>query len=157
MLMKSQKGQSYYPRPSEALQVGSIIRLGCDTTGSNPACSVATRSQKGLKRIFLLVLVLASAGITNWVDHVSDGSTPGSAVLCELTRRFHPVLSPSWSGDRFQVGLERGCPCLQLATSSSAPRARRCGNEKVLDQLTFGTSCGMTKPASLTKARIRIV
>ncbi len=34
------------------------------------------------------------AGITNCVDHVSDGGTPGSAVLCELTRHFHPVLSP---------------------------------------------------------------
>ncbi len=34
-------------------------------------------------------------GITNRVDHVSDGSTPGSAVLCEHTRHFHPVLSPS--------------------------------------------------------------
>ncbi len=92
------------------------------------------------------------AGITNRVDHVSDGSTPGSVVLCELTRHFHPVLSPSCvaedsrSGHRFQVGLDRGSPCLQLASSSSAPRVRRCGKEKVLHQLTFGTSCGMTKP-----------
>ncbi len=49
----------------------------------------------------------------------------------------------SRSGDRFQIGLDRGSPCLQLASRSSAPRARRCGKEKVLDQLTFGTS----KPA----------
>ncbi len=34
-------------------------------------------------------------GITNRVDHVLDESTPGSAVLCELTRHFHPILSPS--------------------------------------------------------------
>ncbi len=47
--------------------------------------------------------------MTNWVDHVWDGSTPGSTVLWELIRHFHPVLSPSCvaedsrSGDRFQV------------------------------------------------------
>ncbi len=68
--------------------------------------------------------------------------------MCELTRHFHPVLSPSCvAGERFQVGLDRGYPCLQPASSSSAPRARRCGKEKVLDQLTFGTPCIMTKPA----------
>ncbi len=94
-----------------------------------------------------------SAGITNCVDHTSDGGTPGSAVLHQLTRHFHPVLSPSCvaedsqPGEGFQVGLDRGSPCLQLASSSSAPRARWCGKEKVLDQLTFGTSCGMFKPA----------
>ncbi len=38
---------------------------------------------------FLLVLVLA---FTNRVDHVADG---GWTVLRELTRDFHPVLSPS--------------------------------------------------------------
>ncbi len=60
-------------------------------------------------------------------------------VLCELTRDFHPALSPScgaedpWSGEWFQVGLDRGCPRLQLVSSSSAPRARQCGEEKVLD------------------------
>ncbi len=93
------------------------------------------------------------AGITNRVDHVSDGSTLGTAVLRELTRHFHPVLSPSCVaedsrfGGRFQVSLDRGSPCLQLASRSSAPRAARCGKENVLDQLTCGTSCGMTKPA----------
>ncbi len=39
---------------------------------------------------------------------------------------------------------------LQLASSSSAPRAMRCGKKKVLDQLTFGTSRGMTKPVELS-------
>ncbi len=33
------------------------------------------------------------SGITNRVDHVADGGTPGSVVLCELTRDFHSVLS----------------------------------------------------------------
>ncbi len=70
-----------------------------------------------------------------------------------LTRHFYQVLSPSCeaedsrSKDRFQVGLDCGRPCLQLASSSSAPRVRQCGKVKVLDQLTFGTSCDMTKPA----------
>ncbi len=77
-----------------------------------------------------------------------------STVRCELTRHFHTVLSPSCvvaedsrSRERFQVALGRGCPCLQLASSSSVPLVRRCGEEKVLDHLTFGTSCGMFKPA----------
>ncbi len=87
------------------------------------------------------------AGKTNCVDHVSDGGTPGSTVLRELTRHFHPVLSlscvteDSRSGERFQIGLNSDCPRLQLASSSFAPRARWCGKEKVLDQLTFRTSC----------------
>ncbi len=80
------------------------------------------------------------ASITNWVDHVSDGGTPGSTALCELTRGFHPV----------QVCLDRGYPWFQLPPSSSAPRARRHGKEKVLDKLTFGTSCSMTKPVELS-------
>ncbi len=43
--------------------------------------------------------------------HVSDGGTPGSTVLCELTRGFQPVLFPSCvaedsrSGEGFQVCL----------------------------------------------------
>ncbi len=79
--------------------------------------------------------------------------TTSLTILRHLTRHLYPVLSPSCvaedsrSEDRFQVGLDRGSPCLQLASSSSAPRARRCGKEKVLDKLTFGTSCGMSKPA----------
>ncbi len=61
-------------------------------------------------------------------------------ALRELTRDFHPVLPPSCvaedsrSGERFQVGLDRVCPCPQLVSRSSTPRARRCGKEKVLDQ-----------------------
>ncbi len=73
--------------------------------------------------------------------------------LCEHNGNFHTVLSPqcmaedSRCGEGFQVFLDRGCPRIQLASSSSAPRARRCGKKKVLDQLTSGTSSGMTKPA----------
>ncbi len=78
------------------------------------------------------------AGITNCVDHVSDGGTAGSRVLCELISCFHPKLSAScvaedWRfGDRFHVGLHCGCPCLQLACSWSAPRATRWGKEITL-------------------------
>ncbi len=45
----------------------------------------------------------------------------GSTVLCELTKGFHPVLSPSCaaedsrSGEGFQACLDRGYPRLQLA------------------------------------------
>ncbi len=91
-------------------------------------------------------------GITSCVDHVSDRCNLGFTVLCELTRHFHPVLSPSCeaedsgSGERFQVGLDCGFPCPQLAFSSSAPRARRVC-------VTFGTSCSMTKPKNVSFAR----
>ncbi len=37
------------------------------------------------------------ASITNRIDHVSDGSTPGSVVLCELIRHFHSVSDRPWS------------------------------------------------------------
>ncbi len=80
-------------------------------------------------------------GFTNRVDHVSGRGTPGSAVLCELTRHFHPVLSPH------RVAEDRGGSCRQLASNSSAPCAKWCAKVKVFDQLTFGTSCNMTKPA----------
>ncbi len=76
--------------------------------------------------------------INDCVDHVSDGGTPGSTVLCELTRDFHLTLSPpcvaedSRSREGFHVCLDYGCPRLQLASSSSAPHASRCGKEKVL-------------------------
>ncbi len=33
--------------------------------------------------------------ITIGMDHVSDEGTPGSTVLCELTRDFLSILSPS--------------------------------------------------------------
>ncbi len=43
---------------------------------------------------------------------------------------------------RSPSGLESGS---RLALTVVA-HVRRCGKEKVLDQLTFGTSCGMTEP-----------
>ncbi len=146
--------------------------------------------------IYLLLLVAAftRGGLT----------TPGSTVLCELTRDFYPVLSPSCvAKEEFQVSLDHGCPRLQLVSSSPAPRAgsvdrsrsliasagscrrpplspscvaedtrfgkgfqcdlergclrfelvfsspaprtRQCGKGKVLDQLTVGTACSVTK------------
>ncbi len=33
--------------------------------------------------------------ITNGVDHITEGDTAGSTVLCEVTRNLHVVLSPS--------------------------------------------------------------
>ncbi len=85
--------------------------------------------------------------MNNCVDHMSDGGTPGSVVLRRLTRHFHPVAEYSRSGYRFQVDLDHGNPCLQPASSSSAPRAMRRGKETILDKFTFGTSCGMSQPA----------
>ncbi len=85
------------------------------------------------QRLSVLTYGAGWAGITNAVDHLSNGSNPGSAVLCELTKFFQPVLSPSCvaedsrSGDRFQVGLGRSSPCLQLAFRLSAPLTKRCG------------------------------
>ncbi len=74
-------------------------------------------------------------------------------------RHFHPVLSTSCvvedsrPGDRFQVSLDRGFPCLQLASRSAAPRARQYGQKKILDQHAFRESCSMTKPAGAIFAR----
>ncbi len=68
-------------------------------------------------------------------------------------RGFHPVLSPSCvtedsrSGGGFQVCLDRGCPRLQLASSSPGSRVRRCGKKKVLYPIINGTSHSVTKPA----------
>ncbi len=41
------------------------------------------------------VLTLHVIGITNCVDHVSGGGTPGSTVMCELARNFHTALYSS--------------------------------------------------------------
>ncbi len=51
-----------------------------------------------------------------------DGSTPDSTVLCELTRRFYPILSPSCvngesrPGKGFGVYPDRGYSRLVYAT-----------------------------------------
>ncbi len=59
--------------------------------------------------------------ITNCVDDVSHGGTPGSAVRRQLTRHVHPAISPSCvaedsrSGCRLQIGLDRtGWPRARL-------------------------------------------
>ncbi len=76
--------------------------------------------------------------------------------LDELTRDFHSVLSPSCaaedsrSGEGFQACLDRGSPCLQLVSSSSAPRARWCGQKYVLVQFTVGTPYYVAKPSALS-------
>ncbi len=55
-----------------------------------------------------------SASIANLVDHASGGGIPCSTALCEFTRDFHPVLSPSCvvetsrSGDVRDEGAEGG-------------------------------------------------
>ncbi len=41
------------------------------------------------------------------------------------------------------------CPPLQLASSSPAPRARRCGLNDIIDQFTVGTSCSVPDPRVL--------
>ncbi len=59
-------------------------------------------------------------GITNRVDYVTGGGTPGSKVLCKLSRGFRQVLFLSCvaetprSGEGIQVCLGRGCPRLRL-------------------------------------------
>ncbi len=66
------------------------------------------------------------AGITNRVDHIMNGGTPGSTDLCELNS--HPVHSPlcvaknMQYGEGLQICFDPGCPCFQLASSS--PRRR---------------------------------
>ncbi len=88
----------------------------------------------------------------NCAEHVSDGGIPGSTVLCELTRHFHPVLFPlAWPKTR---GSEVGSrSALIVVAMSSAVLQLICATcaavweKKFLDQLTFGTSCSMTKSA----------
>ncbi len=45
-----------------------------------------------------------------------------------------------------EVGSRSALIVVAHVFSLSAPQERRCGQEKVLDQLTFGTSCSMAKP-----------
>ncbi len=72
---------------------------------------------------------------------------------CASSQDFRPVLPPSRAADdsrsreRFQVFLECHCPCLQLASSSLSPRARRCGQKEFSDQLALRTSYSVAKPA----------
>ncbi len=64
-----------------------------------------------LLNMFILYLHVFRQSSSQW--NFEDGS-PSSAVLHQLTRHAHPVLPPSCvaedsrSGERFQVGLDRG-------------------------------------------------
>ncbi len=71
----------------------------------------------------------------SWVEaHQARRSCASS--LETFTQSFFPscVAEDSRSGDRFQVCPERGYPRLQMASSSHAPCAMRCGQKQVLDQ-----------------------
>ncbi len=97
----------------------------------------------------------SSAGITNRVDHVLDGGTPGSTAPCELTRDFHPVpfslnVAEDWrSREGFQVFLECHGSRFQLASSPFSPRTRQFRQKGVPDQLTLRTSRNVAKHRSL--------
>ncbi len=114
------------------LKAGIYAVLG-DVTTVHHRCMWCNSSLEG----FWLTLTCDGirsilAGNTTQVDHVADGSIPGSTVLSDLTRGFHIVLSPSClaedsrSGEGLQACLDRGCLGLQLASSCPAPRARWC-------------------------------
>ncbi len=60
------------------LAVVRIKELSSITYLSINSCSL-TRTRLGIH-----------LGITNQLDHVTNGGTPGSSVLCELIREFHP-------------------------------------------------------------------
>ncbi len=81
---------------------------------------------------------LVCNGIINCVDHVSDGGT--QAQLDTFTQSF---LRRAWPTTR---GLESG--------STSALIVGR--KDKALEQLTFGTSCSMTKKA-VARCVVRVV
>ncbi len=69
-----------------------------------------------------------------WVEPVSPIRLTTSGTKAIRARRLYVSslgnITQSWRDFP-------GRPCLQLASSLSAPRARGCGKEKVLDQLTF--------------------
>ncbi len=98
--------------------LGARILRHCSRSLSQPSC-ILTAKQLPLDAQplavtksccpYLLVLASSGAGITNCVDRTSDEGIPGSTVLWEHTRYFHPVFSPSCvaedsgSLERFQV------------------------------------------------------
>ncbi len=119
--------------------------------GRSPHQANVTKPMDSSKSNTYLYLWWHSAGITNRVDHVTDGSNPGSTGLWGFTRDFHPVLSPSCVAEdsrpreRFQAFLECRGLRLQLVSSSFSTRARRCGQEEVPDELTLRTSRSVAK------------
>ncbi len=40
-------------------------------------------------------IIISTEWRLSFIDNASDGGTPDSTALCELTRGFHPVISPS--------------------------------------------------------------
>ncbi len=64
------------------------------------------------------------AGLANRVDHVSNGSTPGSVVLCELTRHLHLVLSPSCLAENLRPEICSRSALIVVAHVFSFPQAR---------------------------------
>ncbi len=68
-----------------------------------------------------------------------------ASALDTFTQSFLHRAWPKTRGP--EIGSRSALIVVAHVFSSSAPRARRCGKEKVLDKLTFGTSCGMSKPA----------
>ncbi len=90
--------------------------------------------------------------MTNRVDHVTARGTLDSTGLPESAWDFLPDLSSSGAAEelrpreRFQVFLGCRCPRLQLESTSFSPRARRCRQKGVHDQLTLMASRSVAKP-----------
>ncbi len=87
-------------------------------------------------------LMASRAGITNRVDHARHGRRHSRLTILSAVLSPSGVAEDTWSGERFQVGHDRGFP-----------RARRCGQKEVLDQFTVGTSCSLTKTSGALFAR----
>ncbi len=89
--------------------------------------------------------------VKNGIYYVSDGGTPGSTVLGELTWKFHlglfpsPIACDSRPRERFVVLVEVGWAHPQLVSSSIVPRLRRCWITVVSDQFTFRAFRRVTK------------
>ncbi len=87
------------------------------------------------------------------------GGTPGSLFLRQLSIDFHLALSPSWSGEGFQVCFDRGCPRLQLVSnvgkrrSLISPSSRR---PRLLFQVLWDASNGQSQPILGRKDGLRV-
>ncbi len=85
------------------------------------------------------------ASITDGIDHISDGCTPGSTFLCELTCDFHPVLFPLCSVllTCTCVGIHPGrvepaSPTALTTSRTEALQARRsCTSSLAISTLSF--------------------
>ncbi len=101
------------------------------------------------------------SSFSNWIDHVWDGGTPGSMVLCELTRDFYTTLSSSCeaedpgSGVWFQACLDTRYLRLQLASSTLASRIRQYGQKDITNHLNIKSSRSLTLPAEPFMGEVR--